>query len=75
MTDPITLLTPHLPSLRAAAAVEYDETGPAHMVLANYDLWLKTRERDPNSSELAAFANGVQYAFTKWQKEIEEKLK
>lgn len=70
-TDPISLLTPHLPAIRAAAAVEYDETGPAHMVLSNYDLWLKMR----NDPQAAAYARGVQFAFDKWMKANEEKLK
>lgn len=69
--DPIALLTPHLPAIRAAAAVEFDEAGPAHRVLSNYDLWLRMRG-DPNAS---AYANGVKNAFEAWQKDNDERLK
>jgi len=71
--DPISLLTPHLPAIRASAATEYDDTGPAHMLLSNYDLWLRMREaQDPN---LDAYSNGVTHAFNKWMEIQNDKLK
>lgn len=69
--DPIKLLTPHLPAIRAAAAVEFDDTGPAHMLLSNYDLWLRMRD-DPNAD---AYARGVVNAFERWQKLEAEKTR
>lgn len=68
--DPIKLLTPHLPAIRAAAAIEYD-AGPAQQLLSNYDLWLKMRG-DANAD---AYARGVVHAFERWQKSEAEKLK
>lgn len=70
MSDPIKLLTPHLPAIRAAAAIEYD-FGPAQQLLSNYDLWLKMRN-DPNAD---AYARGVEHALAAWQKSNEEKLR
>lgn len=69
--DPIKLLTPHLPAIRAAAAVEFDDSGPAHMLLANYDLWLRMRN-DPKAND---YARGVEFAFNNWRKHEDEKTK
>lgn len=69
MTDMVKLLTPHLPAIRASAAIEY-EYGPAQRLLANYDLWLKMRG-DPREAD---YARGVEHALTAWQKAQNDKL-
>ena len=69
--DPIKLLTPHLPAIRAAAAIDYDGTGPASQLLSNYDLWLRMR----GDKHEADYARGVVNAFNAWQKHEAEKTR
>lgn len=67
MTDPIKLLSNHLPVIRASAACGNEL---ALSLLSNYDLWLKMRE----DKMADTYARGVQFAYDKWWKAENDKL-